>query len=85
MNLLFCVYWGIAAIAWVKLLYPAASFLLEKIPPVAGKIMTWIIVIFMVLDMAVSGAAISRYVSRKPELKRQILLSICVTAFIRIS
>ena len=65
MNLLFCVYWGIAAIAWVKLLYPAASFLLEKIPPVAGKIMTWIIVIFMVLDMAVSGAAISRYVSRK--------------------
>ena len=64
-NLLFCVYWGIAAIAWVKLLYPAASFLLEKIPPVAGKIMTWIIVIFMVLDMAVSGAAISRYVSRK--------------------
>lgn len=64
-NLLFCVYWGIAAIAWVKLLYPAASFLLEKIPPVAGKIMTWIIVIFMVLDMAVSGVAISRYVSRK--------------------
>ena len=64
-NLLFCVYWGIAAIAWVKLLYPAASFLLEKIPPVAGKIMTWIIVIFMVLDMAVSGAAIGRYVSRK--------------------
>ena len=27
--------------------------------------MTWIIVIFMVLDMAVSGVAISRYVSRK--------------------
>lgn len=64
-NLLFCVYWGVAAIAWVKLIYPAASFLLEKIPPVAGKIMTWIIVVFMVLNMAVSGAAISRYVSRK--------------------
>lgn len=63
-NLLFCFFWGILAIVWVKLLYPAASRLIEKLPPVAGKVLTWLAVLFMALNMLVSSLAIGRYVER---------------------
>lgn len=64
-NLLFCFFWGIAAIVWLKLLYPGASKMIEMITPVAGKVMTYIVMLFMVLNMLVSGLAIGRYVQRK--------------------
>lgn len=63
-NLLFCFFWGVLAIVWVKLLYPAASRLIEKLPPVTGKVLTWLAVLFMALDMLVSSLAIGRYVQR---------------------
>ena len=63
-NMLFCFFWGVLAIVWVKALYPAVSKVIEKIPPVTGKILTYVLLVVMVLDMCVSGVAISRYVSR---------------------
>ena len=63
-NLLFCFFWGFAAIIWLKVLYPAASKLIGKIHPVAGKIITTLIVVLMVLDIGISGLAIIRYVHR---------------------
>jgi uncharacterized membrane protein len=64
-NLLFCFFWGVAAIIWMKLVYPFISKLIEKIPPVAGKIMTYIIILLMAMDILVSGLAIERYVRRQ--------------------
>ena len=64
-NLLFCFFWGGLAIVWIKLLYSAASNPIEKIPFIPGKVLTGVIVVFMALDMIVSGLAISRYVERK--------------------
>ncbi len=63
-NLLFCFLWGIASVIWLKIVYPRLSDLIEKIPVRAGKIATWIIVLFLVVDMAVSAAAFSRYSGR---------------------
>lgn len=63
-NLLYCFFWGIAAIVWVKLLYPAASRCIEKIRPVMGKVITYIIVVAMLLNMLISSAAVIRYVER---------------------
>jgi uncharacterized membrane protein len=63
-NLLYCFFWGLCGIAWIKLLYPAVSQLIEKISPVAGKAFTWLIIIFMSLNMVVSGLSIKRYVER---------------------
>ena len=63
-NLLYCVFWGLLAVVWMKLLYPRMSRLVEKIPPVAGRILTWLIVVFFVLDALVSAAAMLRYVAR---------------------
>lgn len=36
-NLLYCFFWGIAAVVWLRLLYPILSKLIEKNPHEAGK------------------------------------------------
>lgn len=64
-NLLYCFFWGFAAIAWVKLVYPLMSYLVEKIPAIPGTIATWLLVILLCLDMLVSAVGIVRYVERK--------------------
>ena len=50
-NLLYCFFWGFAAVLWIKLIYPALSWLIEKIPVRTGKIATWVMVIFMTLNI----------------------------------
>ena len=64
-NLLFCFFWGIAAIVWIKLLYPIMSKVIEKIPALTGKLLTWLLIIIMLLDIGISGLALSRYSQRK--------------------
>ena len=59
-NLLYCFFWGIAAVVWIKGIYPILSGWIEKIPAVAGKILSWIFVVFMCCNMAVSGLALMR-------------------------
>ncbi|MCI7100248.1 MAG: putative ABC transporter permease [Lachnospiraceae bacterium] len=59
-NLLYCFFWGIAAVVWIKLLYPVFSSLIEKVPVRAGKIFTWVMIVFMCCNMAVSGLALIR-------------------------
>ena len=63
-NLLYCFFWGIAAVAWIKLLYPKISGLIERIPKIAGYVVTWILVVFMAADITVSSAALVRYSQR---------------------
>lgn len=36
-NLLFCFFWGIAAVVWLKILYPKFSGWIEQIPVKVGK------------------------------------------------
>lgn len=36
-NLLYCFFWGIAAVVWFKILYPKISGLIEKIPVVSVR------------------------------------------------
>lgn len=63
-NLLFCFFWGMAAVVWIKILYPKMSGLIERVPKKPGHIITWIAVVFMVVNMAVSMLALIRYDSR---------------------
>lgn len=66
-NLLFCFFWGILALVWVKLLYPLMSNGIEKIPPLPGAVVTWVLVVLMVLDLGVSGLALVRYTERQKD------------------
>ena len=63
-NLLYCFFWGIAAVVWLKFCYPRLSGLIERIPMGAGKILTWALVVFMALNMLVSALAFVRYAER---------------------
>ncbi len=63
-NLLYCFFWGIAAVVWMKWLYPFFSVRIERLPVRAGRIVTWVLVVFMALNMAVSSMALLRYSER---------------------
>ena len=64
-NLLYCFFWGIAAVVWLKGIYPRLSGLIERLPMKIGKIGTWVLVVFMVCNMAISGLALARYNQRQ--------------------
>lgn len=63
-NLLYCFFWGFAAIAWLKLIYPFLTRLIEKIPKKIGRSLSYIFVVFMVFNMLISSLALSRYSDR---------------------
>ena len=63
-NLLFCFFWGFAAVIWLKWCYPVLSGWIEKIPVRPGKILTWALVVFMAVNMLVSAAALGRHTAR---------------------
>lgn len=64
-SVLFCTFWGILAVVWVKILFPPIDRGIEKVPPVAGKVMTWIIVGAMASNMVLTSAAMVRYDTRQ--------------------
>lgn len=63
-NLLYCFFWGIAAVVWFKILFPPVEKWIEKIPAVAGKLLTWFLLVFMVCNILVSCVALVRYDER---------------------
>lgn len=63
-NLLYCFFWGIAAVVWLKVIYPPLSRLIEKIPKRTGTILFNCLIIFMIINMAVSSLALARYTAR---------------------
>lgn len=63
-NLLYCFFWGFAAIIWMKGIYPFLSRWIEKIPVRIGKPLCMIMVVFMSVNMALSGLALDRYSKR---------------------
>lgn len=64
-NVLYCIFWGLLAVVWIKMIYPPMSRGIEKMPALAGKILTWIVVIVMVCDGLLTGFAMIRYTQRQ--------------------
>ncbi len=63
-NLLYCFFWGIAAVVWFKKLYPPLAGWIERIPMKPGKLITWLLLVFMCCNVLVSGMALMRYDER---------------------
>ena len=63
-NLLYCFFWGIAAVVWFRKIYPFLSNFIEKLPITFGTVLTWIFVVFMTLNMLMSLCALVRYDQR---------------------
>ena len=66
-NLLYCFFWGIVAVVWLKMLYPILSGWIEKLPVKWGKLLSNSLILFMVFDMVLSGLALGRYSARQDE------------------
>ena len=68
-NVLFCFFWGVLAVFWIKGAYPWMSRLIEKLPALTGKILTWAVVVLMVCNGLLTCAAMVRYSTRplRPE------------------
>ena len=64
-NLLYCFFWGIAAVIWMKVLYPKVSAWIEKVPVKIGKVISWVMILFMCCNMAVSCMALRRSEQRQ--------------------
>ncbi len=63
-NLLYCFFWGIAAVVWLKWIYPPLSRLIGSVRKNAGRWLTILLAVFMTLNMAVSALALIRYDAR---------------------
>lgn len=61
----YSMFWGILAIFWVKDLYPRIALLLLKIPNKVGKVLTWILLAYMIINTVVSAVALNRWVERR--------------------
>ena len=64
-NLLYCFFWGLAAVIWIKLLYPRISGLIERVPVKAGKLLSWCMIVFMTVNIVISAMALARYSDRQ--------------------
>lgn len=63
-NLLYCFFWGIAVLVWMKLFYPFFSKWIERIPRKAGTILSYVFVVFMAVNIVISAGALARYSNR---------------------
>ena len=63
-NLLYCFFWGFAAVAWFKGLYPVLFRWMAKIPQRVGKLAVWALLLFMAVNIGVSSLALARYSAR---------------------
>lgn len=63
-NLLYCFFWGIAAVVWLKIIYPRLSRLIERLPLKAGKVLCNCLIVFMIFNMIISSLALTRYTER---------------------
>lgn len=66
-NVLYCFFWGLLAVVWIKILYPPMSRSIEKIPPLAGKIITWVVLLFMACNGLLTAAVMARYTARQSQ------------------
>lgn len=59
-NLVFSMFWGVAAVAWVKWLYPLMCRWIGKIPNQIGRPLTLALTVLMVFNVLLTSAALGR-------------------------
>ena len=62
--LLYAVFWGFLGVLWIKDVYPRMAKWILRLPNHAGRVLTWVLVIFLALDGVISGLAVLRWSQR---------------------
>ena len=63
-NLLYCFFWGIAAVMWMRYGYPLVLKLMKKVRSHIRPWMTAMLAVFMAVNMLTSALALARYDAR---------------------
>ena len=63
-NLLYCLFWGIAAVVWIRYGYPLIARLMAALKKHILPWMTVVLAVFMALNMGLSALALARYDAR---------------------
>ena len=63
-NLLYCFFWGIAAVIWMRYGYPLVIRGMEKVRSRVRPWMTVLLAVFMAVNMLTSALALARYDAR---------------------
>ena len=63
-NLMYALIWGFLGLVWVRYLYPWTAKLIEKIPKIAGAIITTFLIVFMAFNGFMSVTATARWTQR---------------------
>ena len=66
-NVLYCVFWGLLSVLWIKVLYPPMSRGIEKLPALVGKVSTWVVVAVMLCNGVLTTAAMIRCTDRQTD------------------
>ena len=64
-SIIYCIYWGILGIIWIKKIYPFASEKLKNIKIKVLRPITYLIVIIFVFDCIMSFMAVYRQNERR--------------------
>lgn len=63
-NLLYCFFWGIAAVVWMRYGYPLVEKLMTRLRSHIRRWMTLLLAVFMAANLVTSALALARYDAR---------------------
>lgn len=67
-NLVFCLFWGVAALVWVRAAYPALCLFIDRVPRRRGRRMVRAAALFLTCSTVLSAAALWRMDQRRQEV-----------------
>ena len=79
-NLLYCFFWGIAAVAWIRYGYPLVAKGMNKLKTHIRPWMTAALAVFMAVNMGVSALAMARYDARTSGVEAATPLAVFLDA-----
>ena len=79
-NLLYCFFWGIAAVAWIRYGYPLVAKGMNKLKTHIRPWMTATLAVFMAVNMGVSALAMARYDARTSGVEAATPLAVFLDA-----
>ena len=79
-NLLYCFFWGIAAVAWIRYGYPLVAKGMNKLKTHIRPWMTAALAVFMAVNMGMSALALARYDARTSGVEAATPLAVFLDA-----
>ena len=67
-NLVFCLFWGVAALVWVRAAYPALCLFIDRVPHRRGRRMARAAALFLTCSTVLSAAALWRMDQRRQDV-----------------